>query len=98
MRCDSTLNENVYNSQLEDWLLPPGCTDEVQPGIDGVPWCTNGRNWRIFWKTATTWESGIPNTLSSSDRRILFTRGVAKAVGVVDRDEQHRQELFEKLG
>ena len=83
------------------WLLPPKCTDEVQPvnadygklfkiyvgkALDG--WLPNGVN-------VEKWES---NKLTASDRRILITHWTADTVTQIDGDIRHLRRLFEKTG
>lgn len=71
------------------WLLPPGCTDEVQPVDAGY-----GRLFKVYvaqeldaflldGDTVGRWES---NKRTASDRRILFTKRVDRAAEKIDRN------------
>ena len=81
------------------WLLPPGCTEEVQPVDAGFgrlvklevekaleAWLEKGDN-------VGTWDT---NKLFASDRRILLTHWVGDAVAKVDSDQLYRRRLREK--
>ena len=83
------------------WLLPPKCTDEVQPVDAGYgklfkvyvgnaldAWLLNGDN-------VEKWES---NKLTASDRRILITQWTGEAAKQIDRNIRYRRRLFEKTG
>ena len=105
--------DNLYGQTIEDfkrmlkecntllWLLPPKCTDEVQPVDDGYgrlfkvlvgksldAWLLNGDN-------AERWES---NKLTASDRRVLIAQWVGEAAKQIDSDIRYRRRLFEKTG
>ena len=103
--------DNLYGQTTEDfkrvlkecnmllWLLPPKCTDEVQPVDAGYgrlfkvlvgksldAWLLNGDN-------IERWES---NKLTASDRRVLITQWVGEVVKQIDSDIRYRRRLFEK--
>ena len=105
--------DNLYGQTTEDfkrvlkecntllWLLPPKCTDEVQPVDAGYgrlfkvlvgkslgAWLLNGDN-------VERWES---NKLTASDRRVLITQWVGEAAKQIDSDIRCRRRLFEKTG
>ena len=105
--------DNLYGQTTEDfkrvlkecntllWLLPPKCTDEVQPLDAGYgrlfkvlvgksldAWLLNGDN-------VERWES---NKLTASDRRVLITQWVGEAAKQIDSDIRYRRRLFEKTG
>ena len=105
--------DNLYGQTTEDfkrvwkecntllWLLPPKCTDEVQPVDAGYgrlfkvlagksldAWLLNGDN-------VERWES---NKLTASDRRVLITQWVGEAAKQIDSDIRYRRRLFEKTG
>ena len=105
--------DNLYGQTTEDfkrvlkecntllWLLPPKCTDEVQPVDAGYgrlfkvlvgksldAWLLNGGN-------VERWES---NKLTASDRRVLITQWVGEAAKQIDSDIRYRRRLFEKTG
>lgn len=82
-------------------LLPPGCTDEVQPVDAGC-----GRLAKVYvaqgldefllgGDNVEQWES---NKLTSSDRRILITQWVGEVVKKLNRGIRYRRRLFEKTG
>ena len=105
--------DNLYGQTTEDfkrvlkecntllWLLPPKCTDEVQPVDAGYgrlfkvlvgkslgAWLLNGDN-------VERWKS---NKLTASDRRVLITQWVGEAAKQIDSDIRYRRRLFEKTG
>ncbi|CAN0033077.1 unnamed protein product, partial [Pylaiella littoralis] len=83
------------------WLVPPRCTDEVQPVDAGY-----GRLFEVYVRkeldvflpegdNVERWES---NKLTASDRRILLTQWIGRAAKKLDSDMRYRRRLFEKTG
>ena len=83
------------------WLLPPKCTDEVQPVDAGYgrlfkvlvgksldAWLLNGDN-------VERWES---NKLTASDRRVLITQWVGEAAKQIDSDIRYRKAYSRRRG
>ena len=105
--------DNLYGQTTEDfkrvlkesntlpWLLPPKCTDEVQPVDAGY-----GRLFKVLvGKSLDAWllngdnvERLESNKLTASDRRVLITQWVGEAAKQIDSDIRYRRRLFEKTG
>ena len=83
------------------WLLPPKCTDEVQPVDSGYGRLFKvivGKSldaWLLNADNVERWES---NKLTASDRRVLITQWVGEAAKQIDSDIRYRRRLFEKTG
>ena len=83
------------------WLLPPKCTDEVQPvdaGYGKLFKVYVGQaldKWLLDGDNVEKWES---NKLTASDRRILITQRTGEAAKKIDSDSAYRKRLFEKTG
>ena len=83
------------------WLLPPKCTDEVQPvdaGYGKLFKVYVGQaldKWLLDGDNVEKWES---NKLTASDRRILITQWTGEAAKKIDSDTAYRKRLFEKTG
>ena len=104
---------NLYGQTTEDfkrvlkecntllWLLPPKCTDEVQPvdaGYGRLFKVLVGKSldaWLLSGDNVERWES---NQLTASDRRVLITQRVGEAAKQIDSDIRYRRRLFKKTG
>ena len=83
------------------WLLPPKCTDEVQPGNAGY-----GKLFKVYVGQALDkWlldgdnvEKWASNKLTASDRRILIMQWTGEDAKKIDSDTAYRKRLFEKTG
>ena len=106
--------DNLYGQTTDDfkralsekcntllWLLPPKCTDEVQPvdaGYGKLFKVYVGQaldRWLLDGDNVEKWES---NKLTASDRRILITQWTGKAAKKIDSDTAYHKRLFEKTG
>eukprot|EP00903_Cladosiphon_okamuranus_P021062 g19348.t1 len=83
------------------WLLPAGCTDELQPvdaGMGRRMKTGMGRqldSWLEHGENLQQWEDG---TLTASERRVLMTRWVAEVIEEINADQEYRFRLFDKTG
>lgn len=80
------------------WLLPTGCTHEVQ-GVDAsyrrlvkVQLAKELNTWVLNGDKLELWESNKP---TASDRRILITQWTGRPVEKIDSDIKYRRCLFE---
>ena len=73
-----------------------GCTDALQPIDAGLGALVKVDDiWLEIGDNLERWES---NALTASDRRVLLTKWLATAVGIVDNRPNYRFRLFEKTG
>ncbi|CAM9991965.1 unnamed protein product [Pylaiella littoralis] len=83
------------------WLVPPRCTDEVQPvdaGYGRLFQVYVGKELDVFLLEGDNVERWESNKLTASDRRILLTQWIGRTAKKPDSDMRYRRRLFEKTG
>ena len=91
------------NANTLAWMLPPGCTDILQPVDAGAGklmkylYGLAQDEWLDLMENLELWESG---KMTASQRRILMTQWVGKAIETYNsqRYADTRRRLFEKTG
>ena len=81
------------------WFYPGGCTDALKPidaGLEVFIKVEVGKLLNLWLENGGNLERWENNGLTASDRRVLLTKWVARAVDTVDNRAGYRFCLFQK--